>query len=1727
MISGSNVNLTHDEVRQSLALLEQNLTTEVELVIALRKGVCQYASSNLEQVGEGDHYATAEVLSEGASGSKSKYTHHDRAKAVNSLLEVIKCCSAKEVYDFVTTESFRQIAGLDRYFKITLFRTHLYSPVEQFINDYENYLDIDATKLLRAILHHNRFSDLLTDEMLAKFFWSYHSDLVANYIVNIARRERFYSSIRVKCHVNYEFMQRFLIRDPDVMQAYNAERVAFRASTIMSDDATLPGKNVQLDENLRPLELYQYEDETIFAIENWFYKTFSGLLINDIRDDGFSKMPLDKASPYYFYLLSTASYVLVDPSSTGSLKTRFVKFADDCRSLVLSIFESNFNKPIILCGFINVDGNHYVPYFVSLKKSGQVCVLTVDPSPRIYCDAALSGANSCEDSKMKTMRKMQRAFHFIFPGCEYRDANVTQMLRERDCGPNSATTLYDAMRSATSASPLLQIGKDGNLTINTKRLSIHAADMGVDAYTGKFVYPLQLHKDSLLSRSFWFDILVNVEHVYPLTTRHACNSDAPLRVMDSYHVNEQAMMEFQFNDSIHKQQTHDVREVNLSAIRSLLSSSQRGVAYKNQFVQWYKDNLTIPPADILVEFIVDSYSSEEIVALSQAHNGDVRALASDVMVMILREYIPLTLLDLFHAACKSIEQSVTKLNVEDFVREFLQEQYENFRYLTTYQQRDVKNRLVAELNAMINARLLLEYTERLTQHATAHMFEILTTLPIATFGDLADHICFYYQNCYPVVREAVTFLLNKHPDKMKQILYHEAERVIQQVLRRAEGYFDKWFNQNIHHLHEILRFFSVETQEFKPWMFEDVIRCTEGANGFVLTQGQFNSYLGVRVLTAVNARLSSLAMQQLKAYCDNSARRFFDNDVMKHELMNNQDITTLTMGVHVDVSSYVARFGSQATVQLSDLMHPLVGYYLQESLQATIQSFYRDKLQQIYHEVANGLMGFAGAIGKFAKFAELKNRIHDPQSLLLHLMSVANTSSDALLRTKYPCLFVNSNACVAFQEWFKANSRYHMAANFNQLRELMLVVDALMSIVAQLAKVLDEKNIAIGVTLQKLQQMVMQADLFTNFNHNYLYFQQYLERSIRTLFKELTNQSDYVMGGNVCGDYTSLMRPLVLQLMGRHSKPILLKNEIHAMDAEIAGILRADANLPWRKVNLDPTLLVLPRISVLPDTYQQPLTRELLIACVAFWLAHAHHDYQSEPPLIRYVIQVVNKCQSDVDINQFVLQQLRQHLLDGQPLHQMTAIYASLAVIDQIKVTLLKTNAFSKPLPSQIKFNALVKLFNLPVDEQVVEVQVNEADVARKTMELVRAAKAGNPNAQINISEISARARTLLQGSAVVRPPLLVSHVESKLLLRRNGIFNTSWFAESTTDIEEALLDLKCKHGNQHDFSLDEDDIAILAELIKSRWSMLCHYYRDAEKAYHSYVSGATRADRVYIALAELVAKHYRDQNLPVYTAMLLMPGLPRFQMLGRLTSQKLAPSMIAELGLDEASSSPDDILISDLIVTRSGYALNIVSILNTYLKNNSLVNPYTKLNFTDEEIEDIAGNVRFGELVQAVSDNRGVGITPQAIDYLVDYLNKAVFDDGFYSDYNRNQNDRAFNAYLEFSQRVLRLPAREQQALLEEKIPGESSETVKSVFADRERCLTLRAVLLARVVIAYRGRRHGIESAGLLERAHKMNIPARSFNDAVMQASTSLKVVEDKILVLAESGEHNLRMRR
>ena len=86
--------------------------------------------------------------------------------------------------------------------------------------------------------------------------------------------------------------------------------------------------------------------------------------------------------------------------------------------------------------------------------------------------------------KFKSQLHLKKIFERIFSSTtiEHSDPNITQQIRQRDCGPNSLTVLLNTFKYSVSDTPLLLVNDQDKLVIIPDRLTVNFNNMRLMNY---------------------------------------------------------------------------------------------------------------------------------------------------------------------------------------------------------------------------------------------------------------------------------------------------------------------------------------------------------------------------------------------------------------------------------------------------------------------------------------------------------------------------------------------------------------------------------------------------------------------------------------------------------------------------------------------------------------------------------------------------------------------------------------------------------------------------------------------------------------------------------------------------------------------------------------------------------------------------------------------------------------------------------------------------------------------------------------------------------------------------------------------------------------------------------------------------------------------------------------------------------------------------------------------
>lgn len=1762
-----------DPVTQLAQLLEQ-CDVERRLMEELESDLRYYAREYLNKIGEGDNYTTEETnlgLTRNTVAQR-RDTKSDRAVAVNLLMEMLKTSSAHEVYQYVTTPNFQQMAGANEY-QFNLLRFHLSRAIRKFTSRYQSFMQLNNNDTLLDLLLNPAVRENISREQLAMLFWYYNPKLVADVIVNVYEDKAFACNLPYfQASLDYHRLVSLLADQSDALEYVNRVRSSLKAQALLPENCRTPGFNQLTDQGLNRYQLFQYDESTIFAVEQCLFEKFQRLTVNRVL--GLPQVtPKPLFAPYYFYLISAARYMLLDPDDNGNANYfRFDDFRNDMRNLLDSHepAHNRFGRPVIFSGLINSGGTHYIAYFIYKNSQGRIQVITVDPSPRIYPSSVLERNGEPKDSKLKSFNKLRKIFQHIFPDCDVYDPDVSQMLRERDCGPNAATTLQDALSTCESGHPLLSI-QDDCLKIDVNQLTVHHQPMGINPYTNSYVYSNKLEEDSLANRAKWQDVLTQIREVRTLTERVTApgqDFERPMSVHDEYDLTQQIRQEYNYIQLVESQEQQDLREVNISAVHSMLLGAPEGQELINQLISEYRRTRNFPGPEALAAFIKSRAGTPvQLQVLSSAHNNNLDALAQDVTVTLLRDYIPAVLLSVFEADVLARLPGITTLDPDAMVKDFLEGTYGAiYSRLSVFNQRKLKVDLQVMSQRAVEQKFIEVYSgvirDVFARHCRTYLARISSDLGGLSIEQAMVNQVFTardWQSDHPQTGAALQFLRVHAEPRLLDIVNRHVSEVITNLSRETARHVIQSLDLSVQNFRAMLAFVNPVTGDFIPWDKNRLLQylrnskqlrleAMQGAN--ILHEEEIDTYVGARALERINQAVYQEIQKKVVESITARIGRFLENPLIQQELSAGRSMAELSsifdaqgnllpaVSAQIDYSLLIQRYGSQDTLTQEDFNHVLVKRYAVIHIQDSIAKFLQTSLYQqfqalasvIVNHAASSLLRFGNVLNSGFKIEDAEAAAHALYAEYTRLSPEAyhyfasNFLQPVLANQGVVYQYSNEfNPCGArFHRWFVTTVCQEWQREYkNALRLRENITNSL----ALLGGVLDyvhahataEIYSACQHSVEKLRSMEQALNaLVIGVNFTVVLNQACLSEA-RLAARNLFKACKY--GLTDPGSVSAVLRPVLCCLLDIETPCILSSADAAAVDQAIAAKAQ-DTSCPENyTVRAKSRLITLPEVSQLPATYGKPATRELLLQCIAYWFSQRSIMYglihpqlwlasNHMPDFIQSLIDLVNALPDGENGDRAAaveVRRLKQQIFGNMHISE-TNIFTSNDIVDQIRAALARTTSITNTASTSVRFSDLTRLLCISGSTKDAGVRqaaapLSEQEIQSRVMARVRAVRAADPQAEINMGSIhqevmgaagmlnAANAEPVLEDM-----PDLGNQTVSRSLISSLGIFG-----ERMSSIRKDILFIEKKHGNEPGFNLDEADVELLTQRLRWRWRNQVAKLGE-EEAVRRYIEAPNHYDMDYLKAAYfLVSRYYRPKGVPLFAFNLLMPGCDRYPAPEQIRQYTLPAPICQVYMLEQDTSSIESIALRNLVITRSGYAYDIDWIINQYQTQHTWINPYTGSDFSKADIDDICRLPRAQELLEAVRRNCCNSMTARGLDVLVEYLNSAIFSSGFSNYYTSEQNSAAFAAYTKMGVRLMQLPRLEQEAFWSETIPCSNPvTTIRQVFEDsRNNCLTQNGIPLARVVLAYRGRSHGLVNADLVRYANDRNIPPRKLESS------------------------------
>lgn len=1635
----------------------------------------------------------------------------EHMRAANVLQEVMSVGSAFQTLKYINSQEFLNVLNIRNFGKLT-GEAGLIGPLKRFMERMDEYIKITDKNVIFNVLMDESVKSKMQSAEIAQMLCQFDAKFIAEYAKYVLKRTGFSVTYNRRTF-DMNLIDSFLANDQDAIIMLNRLRAESYVDIYLPPGCVLPGKSATRDTMSDIYQLYQYEEPAIYAVENLLMNEFSSILVNNfVRSPGDARQVTQEGVSNYFYLVPSAEYVITDPEKQSDYLFRYKKFQKDIRGLVENAFslEPIFGKPIIVCGIMNVEGQHYLPYFLRMSAGGHVACLTVDPSPCMYPEGS---DPKLIDSKLVLQAKLRKVFNNIFSDCSYVDANITQMLRERDCGPNSATTLRDVFRGSAEGNPVVQL--DGHkITVNKRTLSVCHEPVGVNTYNNMFVYSSQLDIDAYQSRLFWQERLMVMLHVHTMTIRRGVAEDAPLYILDAYHKEDQMFLEFSYKEMVHKQQKQDNREVHMSQVHSLLIADEEGNKLIKDTIAAYKNDLIFPSSVPIANFVKKNTTELELKALTACHGGSVEDLSDSVVTLILFDYIPEAIKGVFNRQVIAVLPNDRELYANDYMKEFVSMYDAIFRKLTIAHANIIKNNLFKDLETAIRQKHTEMYNRIfMAFYQAAQMYYLVIPAKGMSLYNLILTTPLPVQFCMlhevTAVKKAIDYLQRIAPEVMQESIRAANDVVARRTAVQTMDQLKPIYENVYAFLSEILKNFT-EEGEFVPLTLESLslYLYSDSIHG-ILTKDLLSSQLGVLVLPLLQKEIHQYLLAKLNNMVQFISLQYMREVEVQKALVAPQNMETATSYVHVEgliLQEYESlvnmRHFFEYTMKTAfaltekDYKNVLVRSMVSKTMTACLHELYKKFLMHTYNVM-------------------LQSTLSSHHDELVYIKLAHNA---AWQEVRLAESFIEPQQTLVFEHfmpWFKQQIGNLILKPMEKMADLHRQINILLTCAGDLkvhlefiqkhnmAKLYEEAYQA----LTALYQKVTTAHLLLNIDN---VIGEVIREVNQWQFKmadALLNRH-YKSGSLVPQQYTTIVRPYLCSLLGIRAVCVLTADNVTAVENSIQNkfiSLRKSGVLPRvEKV----TLAMLPFVTVLEDTYGKEFDENLIHKILGYWYSNQSKlaSRNEEPNFLHALIDCLEDLQfRQNNISPDFLRKLKMMMIPVRSPHESDMrVFKQGDVTEAMRSAILRSRAFTDPLQSNIQFNSLARKLQLrEVIGRGGNVQANpqqETQLQNRIKRIIRDERRRNPDAPINMQAITEQAMNEMPNVYRRVPdehPIASVQTEPHSFVRSRSLLSGGLFGMDLSYIEKEFLAIKRKHAPREDFCLDQGDIDILARLLEKRWHEMMQA-KGTDEVMNCYLYHRTREDNVYVLLAEVIAKHFRSIGQPVFTYHLLMPGCQRFMFIdpAKLLCHTFPPAIMEILG--DNTLTIDDIPLANLVIIPSGYALDIEWVIRDYQKTNKLINPYTGRQYSPNDLEKIAENARCEVIVKIIESAIVPHISPQAIEALVNYLNSAIFDSGFSSSYKPDENVKAYDGYVEFNKALLALPPGQREALLNESIPGEegAGSTVKQKLVESEgkrgedkafhegQCATLRGVYLARVVIAYRGSNHGLTNQTLVNRA-------------------------------------------
>lgn len=1241
---------------------------------------------------------------------KPKRINKKKAEAVNYLLQKLKIVSAEQIYEYINSPYFKDLIREEQ-FNVKFWAITLSSICSDFCRDYEEIVNMKSDQLtLDFLLDGANYFKLSSDEFEHLFF-HHNPFLIAKIIIDLYEDRYFAATL-----INYDYLLKFINNDRSIISTINEERCENKLPLILPENSRSPVKDTAEDEKLTTYQLFQYDDKTVAAVEECLREKFQNLIINSSCE--FSPEKLLSSAPLYFYQLPANSYMLLDQSYENSPSyARFEQFKQDIRKLVLNSHTIQ-EKPIIFFGMINVFTTHYIPYFIYKNDKENIQIIVVDSSPKISSEK--------NDSKILMNTKLKNIFESIFSNCDFYDPMITQMLRERDCGPNSAQTLFDGLQTATSSNPLIYIDENGRLQINIDSLTLNSQPNGFNHYTGTYTYPLNTELNTNKNRHAWEQRLCLISTIhYPIR-----QNDQELSVIDN---NEVISEEYSYRQQVDSQTLADAKNNTISFIQSLLLSDEAGRTLVELIIDDFKNTLKLTYIDQLKHFFYYKTDEEQRRQYTFSHKN-LDELFEDVVAIILHDHIYEALLTTFQSVTLKTQPDRTDLNAQKIVDDFLSDVYSVYKKLSPREQSNIKISLIDKAKQAVSDKLVTLHSRLVTNLFQKNLHDYIRKIdslsaPCSNEADLKakllnklsqldaskffiDHTNHYSEK---KIEESINYLkLHAYP-VLKSLLSYELENLISIIIMVTLGRAKKEILIDSKSTAELLNFYDKEAGNFIS-LDPNSYLVNNNPSAYTICLDEITTVIGKRIVKEINLDFQEEIKKLLMNDAEKKAIVLTQNSDFLSTYTNktvneiNNLLDDADKLIHeIDFSQEIAKYGDDVNIS-DEYLHPILKPYIQSALTKIVQTMLISLRNKIYVDIGSSILQLNKSTLTLSQFS-LKDDLQS--ELTSQLISQAREKSNDLEKAyieNFTCEESSRiNPSEHFHQYFSNTYTEILLKNYHQALKLKNFITTVLELIeglditrdhsAKIYRILSNCKDSCVNQQTSLETIILFDEVDEFFDPILLEIESKIHQAISTLIRLLL-KTGYKFSEITPGSPTEIIRPFLCTLLNIETPTVLTDTQAAEIDRQITNKSKNFNSKPLNVLNHSSLITLKPVLS-LPNTINVELTPNILLQFVSYWYTNrtlfTHLQFLMEenhlPPVLVEIINLINAHENlDTTFNSAKLIKLK-YLLNFD-LEENLNLLSDLTPISKVHTALLTSKDFSGELNNEtgISFAKMTRL---------------------------------------------------------------------------------------------------------------------------------------------------------------------------------------------------------------------------------------------------------------------------------------------------------------------------------------------------------------------------------------------------------------------------------------------------